>query len=191
MNNLFDTCTIKHKICSIQNLENVVKKCNKKDANIIIEKYILMELKPPNCKPDDIDEQCYETGKTLYNYINLLIKSNHIKTLDHTTNMEISSNLTSIRKRYYQWMEDPRYCKYLIKNHMLSEEEYYSPRFRKKDYGECVLLAIATTNKSKHIIITEDKGRVYKHPNINLFDEFIKQGYCILNYDQWMKGYII
>ena len=36
--------------------------------------------------------------------------------------------------------------------------------------GECELIAISKTTNGEYIIVTNDNGKVYKHPDQNLFD---------------------
>ena len=43
---------------------------------------------------------------------------------------------------------------------------------RKKDLGECELVAIAKTSKGEYWLITNDLGRVFLHPHLNIFDMY-------------------
>lgn len=43
---------------------------------------------------------------------------------------------------------------------------------RKKDLGECELVAIAKTSKRTFWLITNDLGRVFLHPDLNVFDMY-------------------
>lgn len=54
--------------------------------------------------------------------------------------------------------------------------------------GECELIAIAKASKEEHQIVTNDKGRVFLHPEQNLFDEYAAEiGLTVLNSDEWFK----
>lgn len=54
--------------------------------------------------------------------------------------------------------------------------------------GECELIAIAQVSDDKHQIVTNDKGRVFLHPEQNLFDEYAsKNGLMVLNSDEWLR----
>ena len=54
--------------------------------------------------------------------------------------------------------------------------------------GECELVAIAKAAEDEHQIVTNDKGRVFLHPEQNLFDEYAsKNGLTVLNSDEWLR----
>lgn len=77
-----------------------------------------------------------------------------------------------IRKRFYSWMKDAAYLQNLISRGELTVEEVKKPGFKTKDMGECELIATAKTSEGEYWVVTNDKGRVYKHPNLNIFDTY-------------------
>lgn len=92
--------------------------------------------------------------------------------IDTNSNQKYKDNLSNIRKRYYRWMTDPEYLNMLQAKGILTVDERKSKGFKYKDLGECSLIAIALTDIDNYIIVSNDKGKVYKHPHTNIFKEF-------------------
>lgn len=90
------------------------------------------------------------------------------------------AELKRIRKRFYGWMRDTEYLKKLIDEGKLSREDVKKKSFRNKDLGECELLAIAKASFGQYRIVTNDKGKVYQHPDQNLFDIYANDPSIIL-----------
>ena len=85
-------------------------------------------------------------------------------------------------------MKDDRYLQLLIEDGKLTEEEIKKKSFRNKDLGECELIAIAKTSTDDYEIVTNDKGRVFLHPEQNLFDDYASnEGLIVLSSDEWLK----
>lgn len=72
------------------------------------------------------------------------------------------------------------YLKKLIQDGKLSREDIKKTSFRNKDLGECELLAIAKASSGQYWIVTNDKGRVFQHPDQNLFDTYANDPDVIL-----------
>ena len=54
--------------------------------------------------------------------------------------------------------------------------------------GECELIAIAKTCEDDCEIVSNDKGRVFLHPNQNLFDEVASnEGLIVISSEDWLK----
>ena len=54
--------------------------------------------------------------------------------------------------------------------------------------GECELIAIAKTAEDEYQIVTDDKGRVFLHPDQNLFDEYASDMKAvILSSETWLN----
>ena len=59
--------------------------------------------------------------------------------------------------------------------------------------GECELIAIAKVAEDVYEIVTNDKGKVFLHPEQNLFDDYATGiGLTVLNSDEWLDviGYM-
>ena len=67
-------------------------------------------------------------------------------------------------------MHDPDYLHYLIQQGKLNRDDV--KRLRKKDLGECELLAIAKASKGEYWMVSNDLGRVYMHPEQNIFESY-------------------
>ena len=133
-----------------------------------------------------------ETVKEAYNAVhNLTFGTMGIKTIRLIKLEEIpgaKEELKKIRRRFYDWMKDPNYLKVLIAQGKISESDIKKKGFRNKDMGECELIAIAKVAPDKHQIVTNDKGRVFLHPEQNLFDEYASEiGLAVLSSDEWLR----
>lgn len=186
MNHLFDSCTIKHAISEIEEIERIIDFCFEKKEKFSVTTEIIKELEPPASKFNNTDEY-WESARIIYSYMQLFIKSEKVALIDCWDKAEVENNIKQIRKRFYGWMENPRYCRALIKTGKLTNEEYKSKNFRYKDIGECTLIAVALLDPTSYIIISEDAGRAYKFPNINIFDYYREQGLAIMKYQNWKE----
>ena len=84
-------------------------------------------------------------------------------------------------------MKDANYLRLLISRGIISESDIKKKSFRNKDMGECELIAIAKASDDEHQIVTNDKGRVFLHPEQNLFDEYASEsGLTVLSSDEWL-----
>lgn len=188
MEYLVDTNIFLHVINS--NVFGVAEFCKNKGNDICVTQTIIDELEPGYQR--EIEE---ETARDIYNCVNNLITGKtgfKVITVIDLANIEgAKEKLKEIRKRYYSWMTDSRYLQKLVDDNVLTFEEIRSPRFRKKDMGECELIAIAEVSGDKYLIVTDDRGRVYKHPDINIFDTYAK-GVQTLSGEEWIKkiGYV-
>ncbi|RAZ95773.1 hypothetical protein DK853_28180, partial [Klebsiella oxytoca] len=96
--------------------------------------------------------------------------------------------LKKIRKKFYSWMSDINYLNLLISQGIISADDIKKKSFRNKDLGECELIAIAKLVKDKYQIVSNDKGRVFLHPDQNLFDEYASDiGLTILSSEEWLN----
>ena len=121
----------------------------------------------------------------------LLIKAQKLKVICVSDDAHIKENYMRTRKDHYSWMTDPAFCMRLIRQGRLSEPDYRSNGFRYKDVGECSLIAIALTNINDYIIVSEDKGRVYCHPDINIFNCYREKGVIIIKYIDWVRTSVV
>lgn len=98
--------------------------------------------------------------------------------------LRINRNYEELRKRYYGWMTKSKYLRKLIQEGKLTEEVIKSENFKHHDEGECSLIAIAMTNVDKYTIISNDAGKQYCHPKINLYSTCKVKA---IKYDEWKK----
>ena len=129
-----------------------------------------------------------EDENALFINAKLYIDTKIIKLIDVEDAIDgnvFKENYKNIRRRHYGWMTKVDYCKKLIRKGVLDEKEYQSKLFKLKDCGECSLIAIALTAPNDYIIISEDKGKVYKHPDVNIFDIYKDKDILIVTYDKW------
>lgn len=172
---------IRNEIYTVANL------CKENNREMTITETILKELEPGYYL--EIED---ETVKEAYNAVhNLTFGTMGIKTIRLIKLEEIpgaKEELKKIRRRFYDWMKDPNYLKVLIAQGKISESDIKKKSFRNKDMGECELIAIAKVAPDKHQIVTNDKGRVFLHPEQNLFDEYASEiGLAVLSSDEWLR----
>lgn len=117
--------------------------------------------------------------------ISRFIEQKVITLIDTNSKKAYKDNLSNIRKRYYRWMTDPEYLNMLQAKGKLTVDERKSKGFKFKDLGECSLIAIALTDIDNYIIVSNDKGKVYKHPNTNIFKEF--PNVKVMTYKEWSE----
>ncbi|SHI24087.1 hypothetical protein SAMN02745823_03797 [Sporobacter termitidis DSM 10068] len=182
MEHLFDTCTIKHELKTDTVIFAVAEYCSNIKEPFTISSVIKNELRPPNT----LSKAEYEKASRVNAYIERYIKSGHIKVIDISTENTIKLNFNKLRQCHYGWMTRGDYCKHLIETGELTLEEYKSPGFRNRDAGECSLIAIALTSPKSYVIISEDKGVVFSHPHINIFDVFKSKGLNIVKFKEWL-----
>jgi hypothetical protein len=181
MEHLFDTCTIKHELKTDTIIFSVANYCYGIEEPFTISTLIKKELQPPNT----LEQAEYKQAKKVAAYVDRYITSGHIKVIDINTDEGVRLTFNKIRQYHYGWMTRWEYCKQLIEKGELTIEEYKSQAFRRRDAGECSLIAIALSAPSNFIIISEDAGKVYKHPHINIFDIFKSKGLQIVPYKEW------
>ncbi|MGU8414813.1 hypothetical protein ACV3MY_13675 [Clostridium perfringens] len=154
---------------------HVIDKCVYETANICcninkkfhITNTILSELEPGYY----LLKEKPKSDEILHNVEGLINSPfNLIEVIDFNKNQEAKSIFKDIRERYYRWIKDPNYIRKLINDGKLNKCDI--KYLRKRDVGECELLALAKTSKGELEIITEDKGKVHLHPNINIYDMF-------------------
>lgn len=173
--------SISDKIFTVANL------CKENNQDITITETILNELEPGYYL--EIEN---EAAKEVYNAVhNLTFGTMGIQIIRLVKLEEIpgaKEELKKIRQRFYGWMRDVNYLKTLISQGVLTENDIKKKSFRNKDMGECELIAIAKVSSDEHQIVTNDKGRVFLHPEQNLFDEYASEiGLTVLNSDEWLR----
>lgn len=167
---LVDTNVFLHVIDS--NIYGVAEVCKRNGNDITITQTILKELDPGYYR-----ENTDISSKEIYTAVSNLvtgawgIKNIRLLKLEEIDGAE--KELKKIRKRYYGWMQDADYLNRLVQKGIITRQDIKRPGFRNKDLGECELLAIAKVSGGNYIIITNDRGRVFLHPDQNLFDIYV------------------
>ena len=182
---LVDTNVFLHSICD--DIFTVANLCKENNQDVTITKTILNELEPGYYL--EIED---EAAKEVYNTVhNLTFGTMGIQIIRLVKLEEIpgaKEELKKIRQRFYGWMRDVNYLKMLISQGKITENDIKKKSFRNKDMGECELIAIAKVSSDEHHIVTNDKGRVFLHPEQNLFDEYASEiGLTVLNSDEWLR----
>lgn len=187
---LVDTNVFLHAICD--RIYTVANLCKENNQEVTITETILNELKPGYYL--EIED---ETAREAHNAVhNLTFGTMGIKIIRLIRLEEIpgaKEELKKIRKRFYDWMKDPKYLKFLIDQGKITKDDIKEKSFRNKDMGECELIAIAKVSTDEYQIVTNDKGRVFLHPEQNLFDEYASEmELTVLTSDEWLRqiGYI-
>lgn len=181
---LVDTNVFLHSIGS--EIFAVADLCKKNSKEITITETVLNELEPGYYL--EIED---ETAKDVYNsvfnltYGTMGIKAIRIVDLDEIPGAK--EELKKIRKKFYSWMNDVNYLQHLVSQGIIAPEDIKKKSFRKKDMGECELIAIAMTAEDEYHIVTNDKGRVFLHPEQNLFDDYASNmGLTVLSSEEWL-----
>lgn len=182
---LVDTNVFLHVIDS--DIYGVADLCKKSGKDITITQTILNELDPGYYREsEDISSREIYTAVS-----NLVTGARGMKIIKMIKVEEVAGavqELKKIRKRYYGWMRDPDYLNILIQRGDITREDVKKPSFRNKDLGECELLAIAKVSSGEYVIITNDKGRVFLHPDQNLFDLYAEDSEVkMLTGEDWIK----
>lgn len=166
---LVDTNVFLHVISS--NIYGVADLCKKNNNDITITQTILDELIPGYYR-ENVDV----SSKEIYTSVsNLVVGTWGVKVIRVICLSDVEgadAELKKIRQRFYGWMSDPKYLQKLVQEGKLTREDIKKKGFRNKDLGECELLAIAKVSSGQYWIVTNDKGRVYQHPDQNLFDTY-------------------
>lgn len=182
---LVDTNVFLHAIRD--NIFAVADLCKKNGTDVTITDTILSELEP-GYHLEGEDKTAKDTYNSVYNlsYGTMGIKVIRIVNVDDIPGAK--EELKRIPKRFYSWMTDITYLKHLVSQGAISLDDIKKKNFRKKDLGECELIAIAKAAENVYEIVTNDKGRVFLHPEQNLFDDYVVGiGLTVLNSDEWLN----
>lgn len=181
---LVDTNVFLHSICDT--VFTVADLCKKNETEITVTETILNELEP-GYYLEIKDETAKNAYNSVYNltYGTMGVKAIRMVKLDDIPGAK--EELKRIRKKFYSWMSDINYLNLLISQNVITADDIKKRSFRNKDLGECELIAIAKTAEDEYQIVTNDKGRVFLHPNQNLFDEYASDiGLTVLGSEEWL-----
>lgn len=181
---LVDTNVFLHSICD--EIYEVADLCKKNETDITVTETILNELEPGYYLEIEDD-----TAKNVYNSVhNLTYGTMGMKVIRLVKLDDIPGSkeeLKKIRKKFYSWMSDINYLNHLISQGIITVDDIKKKSFRNKDLGECELIAIAKTAEDEYQIVTNDKGKVFLHPEQNLFDDYAsKTGLIVLSNEEWL-----
>jgi len=182
---LVDTNVFLHSICN--NIFSVADLCKKNGTEITITETILNELEPGYYL--EIED---ETSRNVYTCVhNLSFGTMGMKVIRLVKIDDIpgaKEELKRIRKRFYGWMNDAGYLNYLVSQGIITANDIKKKNFRKKDMGECELIAIAKSSDEKYEIVSNDRGRVFLHPEQNLFDDYASEiGLIVISSQEWLN----
>lgn len=180
---LVDTNVFLHVINSC--IFSVANLCKTNDNDICVTQTIIDELEPGYYREKE-DVSSKEIYTCVTNLVNGFMELTPIKLIKLSDIKGAKEELKQIRDRFYGWMKDPTYLQSMIDRGCLTLEEIRKNKFRKMDLGECELIAIAKVSAEKYWIISNDKGRVYKHPEVNIF-EIYAEYIVLLTGDEWLK----
>lgn len=170
------------------NIFPVADLCKKNGTEITITDTILSELEPGYYLEVD-DKMAKDTYNSVYNLSHGIMGIKVIRIVNIDDIPGAKEELKRIRKRFYSWMTDIAYLNHLVLRGTISLDDIKKKSFRKKDLGECELIAIAKASEDAYEIVTDDKGRVFLHPEQNLFDDSaVGIGLTVLNSDEWLKA---
>lgn len=169
------------------NIYGVANICHMSGCEIAITKTILDELDPGYYK-----EQENPNLKDTHRIVNNLVTGNQGIQLIRMIRLDdikgAKDELKKIRERYYGWLTQPEYLQKMIVDGKLTREEIKKKNFRNKDLGECELIAIAICAPKEYVVVSDDQGRIYKHPDHNIFESILKDhNIRILWGKEWLK----
>lgn len=183
MGYLKDTCVLKHNIDTGDKIYKVAQHCKECGKQFSVTDYVLDEIKPG--KSVDVENAKHSTN--LLSGLEGAVNSKVISKIEIDSNQVYKKNFRDIRRRYYYWISDTEYLKKLVDEGSMTLEEVRSKGLKYKDYGECSCIAVAMEDPKKYIIVSNDKGAVYKHPSINLFQKYTKShDIQVMTYDEWL-----
>ena len=182
---LVDTNVFLHSICD--EIYKVADLCKKNETEITVTETILNELEPGYYLEIE-DDTAKDAYNSVYNltYGTMGMKVIRLVKLDDIPGAR--EEFKKIRKKFYSWMSDVNYLNHLISQGIITADDIKKKSFRNKDVGECELIAIAKTAEDEYQIVTNDKGKVFLHPEQNLFDDYaLKAGLIVLSSEEWLN----
>lgn len=180
---LKDTCVFINKLNPTR-IMGILGELKQRKEYLGITNIILSELVPGRSIPKDDAEK----SRTIINSLEFMKKSKSYIEYN-IENEDYAKNYKDIRKRYYGHLNDLNAVKKALQAGDITPESFKSRSYKNKDCGECSCIAVAMTNPKEFLIVSDDKGRVFLKPDINLFDKYKKSHAIeVLNYDDWYKG---
>lgn len=182
---LKDTCIIINKLNTGDLILKAARHCKSVGKEFIISDVVRNELNPSH----HLEIEKKKEADILCALIDSSIKFKAIKLIPINSNSQIEKNYSDIRLKYYGWIKNTQYLTKLVESGILKHEEVSNKNLKNKDAGECSLIAIALTDPLNYIIVSDDRGTVYAHPDINIFDKCCDcKGIKVLNFPQWKRA---
>ncbi|WP_374717478.1 hypothetical protein [Neobacillus sp.] len=180
---LKDTCVFINRFNSLGIIQLLQKYKNSSNSFGVTD-VVINELNPGRA----VDATDAEKSKSMLGVVNLLEKSRDIVKYDVETEAKYQENFQKIRRQFYGHLNDLNFVKKALANKEISMESFKNRTYKFKDYGECSCIAVAMTEPEEISIVTDDKGRVFLKPDINLFDKYkASHGINVLGYDEWLS----
>ncbi|KMK77961.1 hypothetical protein [Alkalihalobacillus pseudalcaliphilus] len=180
---LKDTCVFINRFNSlgiIQLLQNYKNSTNSFGVTDIV----INELNPGRA----VEAADAEKSKSMLGVVNLLEKSRDLVKYDVETEEKYQKNFQKIRKQFYGHLNDLNFVKKALAKKEITNESFKNRTYKFKDYGECSCIAVAMLEPEEVSIVSDDKGRVFLKPNINLFDKYKEShGIKVLEYEEWLS----
>jgi len=131
-----------------------------------------------------------EKSKSMLGLIDLLGKSKDVLKYNVEQEEKYKINFNNIRRRFYGHLDDVQAVKKAVKKGEISQESFKNKTYRRKDVGECSCIAVAMLDPDNINIVSDDKGRVFLKPEINLFDKFVQSnGIRVLEFNEWLDEF--
>ncbi|WP_160676758.1 hypothetical protein [Clostridium sp. C8-1-8] len=180
---LKDTCVLIKKFNSLELINTATMYKETKDTFALTD-VILDELRPGK----SVNQYDADKSKNLLSGIKILEQSNAVKTYCVKSDVKYKSNFDKIRRAFYGHLKDPRVIKKALANNEITMEQFKSRSYVYKDYGECSCIAVAMDEPNNICIVSNDKGRIFLKPDINLFDKYKESNKInVFEYDEWKK----
>lgn len=179
---LKDTCVLIEEFDTLK-IINTANLYKKKDTFALTD--IIIDELYPGKSINVIDA---EKSKSLLAGISRLEKSKALKTYIIKEDGKYKSNFNKIRKAFYGHLKDVNAVKEALKKGEITPEQFKNRTYLYKDYGECSCIAVAIENPDDIVIVSNDKGRIFLKPNINLFNKYEESNNIkVINYKEWEK----
>ncbi|MGL5151107.1 MAG: hypothetical protein ACRC7N_11105 [Clostridium sp.] len=158
-----------------------------KDTNDVfaLTDIIIDELYPGK----SVNEYDAEKSKNLLAGIKVLENSRLLETYSVKDKGKYKENFDKIRRAFYGHLKDPNFVRQALVRGEITKEQFRNRSYIYKDYGECSCIAVAIENPKEISIVSNDKGRIFLKPNINLFKKYRESDSIqVFNYEEWKKN---
>lgn len=180
---LKDTCVLikKFNTSEIIRVAGIYKDTNDTFALTDI---IMDELHPGK----SVNEYDAEKSKSLLAGIKVLENSHLLETYSVKDSGKYKDNFDKIRRAFYGHLKDPNFIRQALAKGEIKKEQFKNRTYIYKDYGECSCIAVAMENPTEIAIVSNDKGRIFLKPAINLFNKYRESDNIqVLDYEEWEK----
>lgn len=157
-----------------------------KDTN---DTFGLTDIIMDELRPGKSVNQCdAEKSKSLLACIKVLENSHLLETYLVKDNGKYKDNFDKIRRAFYGHLKDLNFVRQALAKGEITKEQFKNRTYIYKDYGECSCIAVAMENPTEIAIVSNDKGRIFLKPAINLFDKYRESDNIqVFDYEEWEK----